>query len=263
MCSVAHWCETHHSVVGLEDDGGPEKLFFEFSSENRLLILLELRESDLKMQEIARTLDLTATDAFRQLQRLCEASLVEKRPSGAYSLTEYGKLLLRLLPAFKFVFRHEAYFLTHDLSHLPDEFVSRIGELSGACLATDAVENLNRADQMAKDADRFVWAIGVEQPLKSTGNTMIERAPRGIQFRFLFPGRFIPSKELSPSIAKNVEWRGLENAPVTLVLTDKEAAISFCSVSGKVDYTGFIGKDEAFLKWIAELFNFYWEKGTP
>ena len=44
------------------------------------------------MQELARRLDITDTEANRQLLHLSEASLVQKQPDGAYSLTEYGNL---------------------------------------------------------------------------------------------------------------------------------------------------------------------------
>ena len=53
----------------LENDEGVEKLFFELASESRLSILRELQIENLKMQEIARRLDVTATEAFRQLQQ--------------------------------------------------------------------------------------------------------------------------------------------------------------------------------------------------
>jgi len=52
---------------------GLEKLFFELASESRLGILTELQKHDAKMPEIARKLDLTNTETFRQLQRLNEA----------------------------------------------------------------------------------------------------------------------------------------------------------------------------------------------
>jgi predicted transcriptional regulator len=51
----------------MERESGIDKLFFELASENRLSILHELKKENLKMQEIARRLDVTATEAFRQL----------------------------------------------------------------------------------------------------------------------------------------------------------------------------------------------------
>jgi len=60
----------------LENNEWLGKLLFELASESRLVILRELQKENLKMQEIARRLDVTATEAFRQLQRLSTSSLV-------------------------------------------------------------------------------------------------------------------------------------------------------------------------------------------
>ena len=79
-----------------------DRLFFELASESRLNILQELQTKNLKMQEIARRLDLTATDAFRQLERLSAALLVQRQPDGAYALTQYGKLELHLSSSMDF-----------------------------------------------------------------------------------------------------------------------------------------------------------------
>ena len=80
------------------EEYGLEKLFFELASENRLCILRELQKENLKMQEIARRLDVTPTEAFRQLERLSTASLVQKQPDGTFTLAEYGNLCFRYQP---------------------------------------------------------------------------------------------------------------------------------------------------------------------
>ena len=60
------------------EESGLDKLFFELASESRLNILRELKKENLKMQEIARRLDVTPTEAFRQLERLTAALLVQR-----------------------------------------------------------------------------------------------------------------------------------------------------------------------------------------
>jgi predicted transcriptional regulator len=54
---------------------GIEKLFFDLASESRIGIMRELKEQNLKNSELGGKLDLTATEAFRQLQHLTEARL--------------------------------------------------------------------------------------------------------------------------------------------------------------------------------------------
>jgi len=92
-------------IINLDDMENLEKLFFELASGNRLIILTILSHEHFKMQEIANRLNITATEVFRQLQRLSAASLVQRLPSGAYKTTEYGRLILHLSSSINFVSR--------------------------------------------------------------------------------------------------------------------------------------------------------------
>ncbi len=242
---------------------GLDRLFFELSSESRLGILRELGDKGLKMQEVARRLDLTTTDAFRQMQRLGEALLIKKQPDGSYTITPYGRLVLQLSTPLEFLHEHREYFLTHDLFCLPYQFVDRIGELSGASLSMDSMANVNKAVQMVRDAEQYMWGGGPEQPLEAAGLIIYERALEDIKFKFLFPERFLPDRTALAETPPNVEWRGLADIPVTIVLTERGAGVSFPLVGGKADYAAFIGNDPASLGWVKDLFAYYWEKGTP
>ncbi len=247
-------------MISLTEVEDIDKLFFELASESRLSILRELLKENLKMPEVANRLGLTGTEAFRQLQRLSKASLIQRQPDGTYIITLYGKLMLRLFPSFEFVHKHKAYFLTHDLSQLPDQFINRIGELSQAELITDTMEGVNRTEQMTEEAEQFLWAVGTEQPLRSVGKTIAEQAAKGVKFKFIFPDRSYLADAFPPESMRNIEVRGLGNAPATFILTEKEAGIGFRMIDGKVDYAGFIGKDQTFRDWIKDLFAYYWEK---
>lgn len=246
----------------MEEVEGPDRLFFELSSESRLGILHELEAKSLKMQEVARRLDLTTTDAFRQIQRLSEASLIRKQPDGSYTITQYGRLVLQASSPLGFLFKHREYFLAHDLFCLPYQFVNRIGELSGASLSRDSMENINRAGQMVREAGQYMWGGGPERPLETAGHVAYERALKGVKFKFLFPEQFLPDHKALAGTPQNIEWRGLSSIPVTIVLTEKVAGISFPFVGGKADYAAFIGNDPVFLGWVKDLFLYYWEKGT-
>jgi predicted transcriptional regulator len=107
-----------------------DMLFYELASEDRLAILRVLCESSLKMQYIARKLDLTATEASRQLQRMSQAKLIERGHEGTYNTTQFGRLLLTLSASMHFVYKNDDYFLAHNVSGLYLPFVNRLGELS-------------------------------------------------------------------------------------------------------------------------------------
>lgn len=241
------------------DNYGVEKLLFELASESRLNILRELQKEKLKMQEIARRLDVTATEAFRQLERLSSALLVQRQPDSTFALAEYGKLILQLSSSLDFVSKYKDYFSTHHLMHLPLQFVNRLGELSQTKLVSDTIETLNIATHAYAEAEEYGWGIAEGTIPENVSPIMEERIQKGVKLRFLIPENRLPTN-LS-TISKNWEMRGLLNLPAIVVLTEKEALVCFRQVGGKMDFAGFFGTEPTFRKWVKDLFIYYWEKG--
>ena len=185
----------------LENSEGLDRVFYELASESRLSILRELQTKNYKMQELSRKLDLTDTEAFRQLQRLGEALLIQKQPDGAYSITPYGKLLLQFSQSFEFAFKFKKCLLTRNIWRIPDQFINRMGELSQATLSTDAIEMVNNAEQLILGAQQYLWIIG-ERPLSFLGAKVAEKIQQGLKVRLLFDescskfyGKYARSKE--------------------------------------------------------------------
>jgi predicted transcriptional regulator len=236
-----------------------EKLFFELASESRLSILRQLQKENLKMNEIARRLDVTATEAFRQLQRLSEATLVQRQPEGTYAITCYGKLVLHLCSSFEVASKHREYFLTHDVWRIPLQFVNRLGELSQAKLTMDAMENINRGERVFIEAEQYAWGLAEGRIPELMNPIMDQKIAKGLQVKMI-----IPESDLStvPELkTPNVEVRGIPDIPAILGITEKEATVCFRFLGGRVDYAGFSGNDQAFLNWAKDLFLYYWKKG--
>jgi predicted transcriptional regulator len=236
----------------LENQEGIEKLFFELASESRISILRKLNEKSWKMNSLARKLDLTTTETFRQLQRLKEASLVEKQPDGAYAITPYGRFVLQLSSSLEFVFKHKQYFLTHDVGQIPQQFVSRIGELSQTKLIMGMIESTTKSSTLIGEAKQFMWGISPE-PLPSSFDEVTKQIPKGVEYRILSPQ--------PPVRMPNLENRTLSDVPVIMAITEKEATLSFRFLGGRVDYACFFGNDPLFLTWIKDLFLYYWDRG--
>ena len=237
----------------MENQEGMERLFFELASESRLGILRELQTKNLKMQEIARRLDLTATEAVRQLKRLTEALLIQRQPEGSYTITEYGKLVLQLSTSLEFAFKHKEFFLTHDIWRLPYQFVNRLGELSQTNLRTDTMESINKVEQILGEAEQYVWGLGEGRFTEAMGTIANEQTRKGVEYKILSP--------LPPAKLQNIENRTLSDVPAVFVLTEKEAVICPPLIGGKMDYAGFSGKDPIFLNWVKDLFLYHWDKG--
>ena len=138
----------------------------------------ELVEKNWKMNDIARKLDLTTTETFRQLQRLSEALLIQKQPQGTYAVTHYGRLVLQLSSSLEFVFKHKQYFLTHDIWRLPLQFVIRIGELSQTNLVMGMMESTAKSSQMIGEAQQYMWGVSPE-PLPQSFEVLAKQIPKG------------------------------------------------------------------------------------
>jgi predicted transcriptional regulator len=245
----------------LEDEEGIERLFFELASESRLSILREINRQQGRMREIARKLNLSTTDTFRQLQRLNDALLVQKQNDGNYGITQYGIFVLRLSNNLELLFKHRTFFSSHDFTILPSQFLDRIGELSKAEFSSDTMASVNVVQRIIREADQYMWAGAAEQPL-SIRHILVESIPRGVKYKFLFPKQYITAALTFPGMERSVEWRAIEDIPVNLVISEKEAGISFCLPNGKTDYAGFFGKDPGFMNWVKAVFEYYWAKGT-
>ena len=242
-----------------EEDEEISKVIFELSSNRRASILFEVEKQNLKMQQIAKSLDMNVTETFRHLQRLSDAKLVEKKVNGTYAVTSLGNLAIGLLSSFNFFWKNGNYFLEHDVSCLPYEFVNRLGELSNGEFCGDTLSTLNRVRKMVYDAEEYIWAMA-EQSETSHVQVTNEKVSKGLQFKFIMQQNFAKIIKITTEVEHLKERRCLERICVTLLINEKESVVHFRRHNGEMDYIGFFGRDEKFRKWTRDLFMYYWEK---
>lgn len=264
----------------MESQDGLDRLFFEFASESRLSILRELQARELKMQELARNLNLTDTETCRQLKRLSEALMISKQPDGKYNLTNYGHLALQFFPPLEFTLKHRDYFLQHNFWALPYIFINRIGELSSGEFYREAMSTLNRVRKLVYEAEESLWVMA-EQVDTSHVIVTSEKVSEGLKFKFIMPptlfetGGINTEMILCPhckeAILKDArkfvgrhcnycERRQLEKIQTSVLITEKESCFFLRRLSGEMDYVGFFGTDEKFRKWTKDVFMYFWEK---
>jgi len=242
-----------------EEDAEISKVLFELASNRRASILFEVEKQGLKMQQIAKSLDMTVTETFRHLQRLSDAKLVEKKVDSTYSITSLGNLATGLLSSFNFILKNGNYFLEHDVFCLPYEFVNRLGELSAAEFYGDTLATINRVRKMVYEAEEYIWAMG-EQVESSHIQPTKQKVSKGLKFKFIM------QKDLAKTFknTKEVELlkgsRYLERICVTLLINEKESVVHLRRRNGEMDYVGFFGTDEKFRKWTRDLFMYYWKR---
>ena len=242
------------------ENDGLDRLFYELASESRLDILKALQAKNYRMQELARKLDLTDTEAFRQLQRLSESQLIQKLPEGAYAITEYGKLIMRFSESFEFAFKFKQTLLTRNIWRIPDQFINRLGELSQVQLGTDAVEMMNNAAQLFEAAEKYIWLIG-QKPLGFLDVKAAEILQKGVTIKLVFDEGSRKFFEKIPDVKDHFEKRVVPTVPAVLLMSEKFAGLSVLSIDGRSDSAVFYGNDAKFLKWASDLFLYYWEQG--
>lgn len=246
-------------MANLDDSGEISKVLFELSSNRRANILFGIGKENRKMQQIAKSLDMTVTETFRHLQRLTDAKLVQKKVDGTYAITSLGNLATGFLSGFNFILKNSDYFLEHDVSCLPYEFVNRLGELSAAEFCKEAMSGFNRVRKMVFESEKYIWTMA-EQVDSSHIAPTTEKVSKGMDFKFLM------QKDLAKTFAnaKDAEVlkgsRYMERIPVTFVMNENQATVVFRRNNGVMDYMGLFGTDEKFRKWCEDLFTYYWER---
>ena len=247
-------------------------LFFELSNEDRLRILLELDRKALKLTHLSRELDLTVQETSRHLSRLSEKRLIQKDVEGFHHLTPYGEQVLRILPGFEFLSEHEEHFITHAISCLPHSFASRIGDLVNGTLADDVMVAFHNVENRIREAEEYVWILS-DQVLMSSLTPLVEALKRGASFKIILPKELTPppgfidhgdQKIFEQAAMSNLmENRFLDKVDVAIVMSEKEAGVTFPTLDGRIDYGfGFVTTDKLGHAWCRELFLYYWERAT-
>ena len=120
------------------------ELFTELSSENRLSILQILDKTPMTFTSLIKEVDMNSAEASRQLSRLTETQLIEKKGDGRYYNTLYGKLVISSISGLDFISEKSGYFLNHDTSQVPPDLLRQIGALSTGEIVTGVYNIFHR-----------------------------------------------------------------------------------------------------------------------
>ena len=251
------------------------RLLFELSNEDRYNILCQLLEGETNIVTVSKKLDLTSQEVSRQVSRLSEVSLVKKTINGIV-ISDYGKYILKNMKGLQFITKNLDYFTSHNVSHLPLEFVNRIGDLEESKDVNDISSALYMADKITKEAEEYVWTITDQYQI--TNLLLIKDAfERNLQVKNIESKKFRISQtireawtqdnyiELSKSWEKarnigSLKEKIIEKPLIYLYMSEKEVAgLSFPSPDGKFDYQGFSGDSVRLHKFCEDLFNYYWD----
>jgi predicted transcriptional regulator len=241
-----------------------QELLFELSSKERMDLMLRLRDENLKLSELSKKQGLTNPETLRQLRRLCDVGLVQRKSNGLYEITPYGGLLLSQLKGVEFLAKNRDFFSRYDTSFIPYEYRNRFGELLSGTVRNEPLKVLEETQMRLKEAEEFVWIVS-NQNFALYKSTMDEKLKSDFDFRLILPKEAYPSEDeaLIPSDTPGMHKNVLPEIHIRLVVTDKYAGFGIPLRENKIDYRGIMGSDPVFYKWCKDLFIYYWEKSSP
>lgn len=245
-------------------------LFFEFSNEDRLRMLRRLQHDHMTVTALSKELELTTQETSRHLSRLGETGLTIKNSNGTHSLTGYGDLSLKQIKGFMFTSTHRSYFQNHDLTGIPPEFVSRIGELGNARYIDDIMVIFHLIEQLGRESHDYIYRL-TDKYILTAIPSWENALSRGVEFRLLEPTDIVvpPEFDRGPVIEDAVnrgqfKVREIDEVNVFLALNEsKVAAIGFPTNEGRMDYRGFVSEDRKVHSWAKDLYENYWAKSKP
>lgn len=253
-------------VMSMEKLSG---LFFELSHEDRLGILYLLSENPWKLTQLASKLDCSSQEAYRHLSRLVDAGLSTKNSDGDYEITPYGSQVMNMVSGYMVLSKHSIYFKTRNLSLIPPQYTSRIGEISEAELVNDVMVTLFDMEVMINEAEEYIYII-IDQMVMNMYKPLLEATERGVKVLIIRPkgwelpdniakriGRDVLSRILNQITKGNILQMEIEKVPVFLALSEKEvSALAFANLEDELDYLGFKSTDPATHNWCLELCNY-------
>ncbi len=245
------------------------ELYSLLASQDRLELLAEISRKPLKMTHLAPKISATAQETSRHLARLKDANLIVKDPDGNYRLTALAKLVMNYLPAFSFLLKNKHYFLSHDITFLPQQFLTRLGDFLCSQYG-DKVNNIfAHGRDVISEVENYIWLMADQNILTAYQEFYEKIATKDLSLRVILPSFYIKYEDFEPIKSKHeLEVRTIEeqgNVSVGIAMNEKMAGICFPDLKGKIDFnSGFRGtSDTEFHGWCRDLFEYYWSKSKP
>jgi predicted transcriptional regulator len=242
----------------LEDYG---ELLFTLSSVDRMKLLSEMSDKEMRLTDLSESLDVTAQEVSKHLARLSRVGMVERAPSGSYRVTPFGKIILQTMPSMQFVSQKRKYFSTHDISFLPQEFIMRLGDLADHVFVDHVTNVLTECQHLLGLAQQyFLWTI--DQPLPWT---LPKPLSENLSARCILPASVTMNgyRQAKRILGIKSEVRFAKEVKIGVAVNERMGGVVFPDLEGKIDYaSGFIGYGPAFQKWCYDLFNKMWESSS-
>lgn len=245
--------------------------FLELSSQQRLNIVLKLAENKYRVSVMAKELNATVPEVFRNFERLAKAELIYKDSDGNYHLTTYGKTMCSCIPSITFLSQNKKYFKDHDFGDIPQKFIQRIGALVSGQYVKGFVKVQEYWEDIYKNANEYIFNILYEVSYSSDlVESLVEKLKNNVKVNSIFSEAAIIPKERRKILDKidfkkfiekgTLEKRMKKDVKVVIILNEKEAGIIFPTIDGDVELNAmFYSNYPLFHEWCRDYFNYCWQ----
>ncbi len=249
--------------------------FLELASEQRLEILSRLYEQNQKVSTVAKDIEATVPEVFRNFERLAKAGLISKETDGSYSLSTAGRLMWNQISLVKFLSENKKYLKTHGFSDISEKFLQRIGALESCEQVKGVVKVLEKWKEIYENAESYIYNVLFEVPYTADFiEPIVKKASSGVRVRSVFSSTAIIPSDRKKVFEKHgfrklveegkVERRMKEEVRTVVILNEKEACVMFPASDGSPDMSeGFYSKNPRFHEWCLDYFTHCWDDAGP
>jgi predicted transcriptional regulator len=262
--------------VPLSDISPISEIFTELASETRCAILTSLDKRPARVSSLARELEITVQDVFRNINRLSEAGFVRRGTdtsgSGAFQLTELGRLVVKQIPYFVVLNKYHKLFEDHTFTDIPKKFVQRIGVLQNCEVIENVTPVLEKLKKLESGAREYL-KIMVSQAWPEEGRILTDRAMNNVDVWTIIGGNTVFPREVIENVRPNIidmqrsgkiKGKMLEKVNIALYISDSQSAIMLPNMKGEVDMSVLLfSADSTFNEWCLDIFNHMWEQAGP
>jgi predicted transcriptional regulator len=255
-----------------DDYEGVANDIWQLASEQRLKIMLKLLERNSNVTAMAKDLDSTVAELYRNFEKLMKSDLIYKDSSGNYNLTTYGKAVCDCIPSLSFLSRNKKYFNSHEFGDLPKKFIQSIGSLESGQHQKGYVKVMQHWKEIVENANEYIYDILHEEPLELV-KPIVSKAKNGVKINSIFTsttvipqGRkeMVNKAEIRKLIQDGMIERKMNDVKVGVILNEKEACVIFPKDDGEADMSSiFYGTDPEFHQWCFDYFKDCWNNSQP
>jgi Predicted transcriptional regulator len=252
-----------------------EQTFIELASSQRLSLLHKLSVQNNKISNLAKDLNVTIQEVHRNINRLVDAGLVHKGAEGIFSLTTFGRTIIKQISTFHFLSRNQDYFSDHTLGDISIKFIQRIGALNNFDYTSGVVAVIELWKQLYNESNEYIYGLLPQIPFELMETAVSKVKEKGLKFRYILPQKAIVPKKRTNLLKTSgfyellkaglVERKMIDKIQVAVVLNEKQATVMFKNSKGQIDMNSiFFSRDISidnglFHEWCLDYFRDCWE----